>query len=113
MIDSYSFGRIIIDGERYTADVIVFPNRVVDNWWRKEGHSLHIEDLKEAFEEKLEVLIVGTGRWSLVKVPNETREYVESKDIELIIQPTKEACETYNRLKQSGKRVAAALHLSC
>ena len=113
MIDSYSFGRIVIDGRRYTNDVIVFPNRVMDNWWRKEGHRLDIEDLKEVFEEKPEVLIVGTGRWGLVRVPAETRDYVESKGMELIIQRTKEACETYNRLKQSGKNVVAALHLTC
>jgi hypothetical protein len=113
MIDSYSFGRIIIDGRRYTNDVIILPNRVMDNWWRKEGHSLQIDDLKEVLKEEPEVLIVGTGRWGLMKVPAETRNHVESKGIELIAQSTKEACETYNRFKQSGKKVVAALHLSC
>ena len=113
MIDSYSFGRIVIDGRSYTADVIVFPNRVVDSWWRKEGHRLDIEDLKEVFEEKPEVLIVGIGSWGLVRVPTETRDYVKSKGIELIIQRTKEACETYNRLKQSERKLVAALHLTC
>ena len=113
MIDAYSFGKIIINGQTYTADVIVFPKRVVSNWWRKEGHSLAIEDLNEAVEKKLEALIVGTGRWGLVKVPTETKKYIESKGIKLIIQSTKEACETYNRLEQSGTKVAAVLHLSC
>lgn len=113
MIDAYSFGRIVVDGRTYTNDVIILPNRVVDNWWRKEGHSLQIEDLKEVLKEELGVLIVGRGRWGLMKVPPETRNYVESNGIELIAQSTKEACETYNRLKQSGKKVAAALHLSC
>ncbi len=113
MIDAYSFGRIVIDGRRYTNDVIILPNRVLDNWWRKEGHSLQIEDLKEVLKEELEVLVVGTGRWGLMKIPAETRNYVESNGIELIAQSTKKACETYNRLKQSGKKIMAALHLSC
>ena len=113
MIDSYSFGRIVIDGRSYTADVVVFPNRVMDRWWRKEGHRLDIEDLKEVFREKPEVLIVGIGRWGLVKVPAETKNYVESKGIELIIQRTRGACEAYNRLKQSGRKIVAALHLTC
>jgi len=113
MIDAYSFGRIVIDGRTYTNDVIILPNRVMDNWWRKEGHRLQIDDLKEVLKEELEVLIVGTGRWGLVKVPAETRNHVESKGLELVSQRTSEACETYNRLKQSGKKVAAALHLSC
>lgn len=113
MIDSYNFGRIVIDGRKYSNDVIILPTRVIDNWWRKEGHCLQIEDLKEALKEEPEVLVVGTGRWELMKVPAETRNHVESKGIELIIQSAKEACDSYNRFLQSGKKVVAALHLSC
>lgn len=112
MIDSYNFGRIVIDGRRYTTDVILFPNRVRDGWWRKEGHRLHVEDLKEAVREKPEVLIVGTGYSGLMRVPTEVRDYLESEGIGLIAQSTREACKTYNRLIQS-KRVVAALHLTC
>ncbi|RLI41160.1 hypothetical protein DRO69_11945, partial [Candidatus Bathyarchaeota archaeon] len=63
MIDSYDFGVIVIKGKRYTSDVIVLPEKVIDGWWRKEGHSLHMEDLKEVIERepKPEVLVVGTG----------------------------------------------------
>ena len=113
MIDSYSFGRIAIDERRYTADVIVLSDRVVDNWWRKEGHRLHVEDLKEAFETKPDVLIVGTGYYGLVKVPPETKKHIEAKGIRLIIQPTTDACKTYNRLKKPGTNIVAALHLTC
>jgi hypothetical protein len=45
MITSYDFGHIIIDGKRYTSDLIVFPDRVKVGWWRKEGHRLQLEDL--------------------------------------------------------------------
>lgn len=112
MIDSYDFGRIVINGRRYTTDLIVFPDRVKDGWWRKEGHNLHIEDLDEAVQDTPEVLIVGTGHSGLMKIPAETREYVESKEIELIAQRTAEACKTFNRLVKS-KKVVAALHLTC
>ena len=113
MIDSYDFGRIVIDGRRYTTDVIVFSDRVMDGWWRKEGHSLHIVDLKEAVREKPEVLVVGTGYSGLMKIPAETKRYVESMGIELIVQDTREACKTYNHLAESKKKTAAALHLTC
>ena len=112
MIDSYDFGRIIINGRRYTTDLIVFPDRVKEGWWRKEGHSLHIKDLDEVVQDNPEVLIVGTGYSGLMKVPAETREYVKSKGIELIAQRTAEACKTFNRLVKS-KKVVAALHLTC
>jgi len=112
MIDSYDFGRIVINGKHYNSDLIVFPDKVRDGWWRKEGHSLHVKDIDEAVRDKPEVLIVGTGYSGLMKVPAETREYIKSKGIELIAQRTAEACKTFNRLVDS-KKVVAALHLTC
>ena len=112
MIDSYDFGRIVINGKRYSSDLIVFPDKVRDGWWRKEGHRLDVEDLKDVLEAKPEVLVVGTGYSGLMKVPAETREFVRSKGIELIVQGTAEACKTFNRLVKSRK-VVAALHLTC
>ena len=115
MIESYSFGVIVIDGKRYTSDVIVLPERVISGWWRKEGHRLAVEDLKEVLEveAKPEVLVVGTGYSGLLRVPREVEQHLKREGIELVAQPTREACETFNRLLSQGKRVAAALHLTC
>jgi hypothetical protein len=112
MIESYEFGRIHIDGRSYTSDVIVFPERVQSSWWRKEGHRLAVEDLREVVEAKPEVLVVGTGYSGLVEVPKETTEFIRSKGIELKAAPTKRAVEIYNELSKN-KRVVAALHLTC
>lgn len=112
MIESYSFGEIIIDGQRFTNDVIIFPNRVMGNWWRDEGHSLQPQDIDEIVEEGPEVLVVGTGASGLMSVPEETRDYVESKGIELIVEDTESACKTFNDLEDSREAVAA-LHLTC
>ena len=101
-----------MDGKAYTNDVIIFPGRVKDNWWRKEGHALHIEDIDSVVEEKPEVLIVGTGKYGILKVLPETREYIKSKGIELIIEPTDKACAVYNEVSKDKKAVAA-LHLTC
>jgi len=113
MIDSYSFGRIVVNGKRYTNDIIIFPNRIKDNWWRKIGHRIDIEDLKEVILEKPEILVIGTGYFGFVKVPAEVKEYVKGKGIELITQSTKDACNTFNGLVKSGKKVVVALHLAC
>ncbi len=113
MIDSYDFGRIVIDGKKYTNDIIIFPDRVMSDWWRKEGHRLHIDDLNEVLKEKGEVLVVGTGYFGLMKVLTKTEEFIKREGFELVIQPTKEACKTYNSLVKSGKNVIAALHLTC
>lgn len=112
MINSYGFGRIVIDSTAFTTDVIIFPDRVEDDWWRKDGHVLHIADIESAVEEKPEVLIVGTGKYGILKVLPQTREYIRSKGIELIVEPTDKACEIYNKISQA-KKVVAALHLTC
>jgi len=112
MIDSYDFGRIVINGKRYNSDLIVFPDKVREGWWRKEGHRLHIEDLKDILEAKPEVLVVGTGYSGMMTIPPETRKHIESEGIELIAQRTAEACKTFNRLVKFRK-VVAALHLTC
>ncbi|MGD9130604.1 MAG: Mth938-like domain-containing protein [Candidatus Bathyarchaeota archaeon] len=44
--------------------------------------------------------------------PLETRSYIESEGIELVVQKTSEACKTFNRLSES-RTVVAALHLAC
>lgn len=115
LIDSYEFGLIVINGKKYRSDVIVFPEKVIDGWWRKEGHSLHMEDLKEVVECELkpEVLVVGTGYYGLVKILPEIEYVLKKLGTELVVQPTKEACQTFNKLLGSGKRVVGAFHLTC
>jgi len=113
MIESYDFGEILIDGRRYTSDVIVFHDHVKADWWRREGHRLSAEDLEEAMREKLNVIVIGTGYSGLMRVPAETKTFVESKGVELITQKTADACKTFNRLATSGRKVVAALHLTC
>lgn len=112
MIESYRFGHIVIDGKSYTSDIIIYPDRVQANWRRKEGHRLVPEDLESVVAAEARTLVVGTGSYGLVRVPEETLEYLKAKAFEVIVQRTSEACETYNRLSE-GDEVIAALHLSC
>jgi uncharacterized protein len=58
-IRDYRFGHVVIDGEAHARDVIVLPSRVVANWWRKEGHSLVLDDLDDVIDELPGTLIVG------------------------------------------------------
>ncbi|UCE19088.1 MAG: hypothetical protein JSV84_01715 [Gemmatimonadota bacterium] len=112
MIDSYRFGEIVIDGHPYTSDVVIYPDRVDSSWWRKEGHCLSIDDLKNIVENEPEILVVGTGDAGVMTIPEETVEYLQQKGINLIAERTGQAWHTYNRLSGSGK-VVAALHLTC
>ncbi len=111
-IDSYQFGMIVVNGQKYSSDVIIFPDRVKDDWWRKSGHQLCLEDITEVTAENPETLIVGTGESGLMKVLPEVEQAAETRGIKLIAETTDQACNTYNRLCHS-QRVVAALHITC
>ena len=112
IIDSYQFGVIVVSGREYTSDVIIFPDRVRGNWWRKTGHQLCLDDIAEVITESPEVLIVGTGASGLVRVLPEVKESVNAQGIKIIVEATDKACNIYNQLCRSQK-VIAALHLTC
>ena len=112
MIDSYKFGHIVIDGKPYTSDVIIYPDRVESRWWRKEGHSLCMDDIQDILAGKPEVLVLGQGKPGLMKVPDGVRTAIRSRGIELFVSGTRDAVEKYNELSRV-KKVAAALHLTC
>jgi hypothetical protein len=111
-IDSYNFGQIVINSRKYTSDVIIFPDRVQDEWWRDESHQLTLKDISVMISESPEILIVGTGASGLMRVLPEVEREVEARNIQLIVQLTGEACEIYNQLSRT-QRVVAALHLTC
>jgi len=113
MIESYKFGKVVINGKLYSSDVIIIGDYVKADWWRKEGHRLHIEDLRDVIDKDIEVLVIGTGYFGLMKVPEDVKRFLTEKGIEVIAQKTAEACKTFNKLKASGKNIAAALHLTC
>jgi len=113
MIDAYQFGKITIDGQAYRSDVIIYPDRVDADWWRKEGHKLQVADIAEILEAKPEVLVVGTGAYGVMQVTPEVIEALQAAGIELLAERTEQACQRYNELREQGKKVIAALHLTC
>ncbi len=60
-IARYGFGRIVVDGNEHTRDLIILPDRVVGNWWRRDGHALVNEALRDVLDELPTHLVVGTG----------------------------------------------------
>lgn len=112
MIDSYSFGKIVVAGKTYTTDVIIYPDQVDSGWWRKEGHRLVLEDLAQVLAARPQVVVVGTGHSGLMRVSPEVERDLQKAGIELKVAPTSEACLIYNQL-YSRKMVIAALHLTC
>lgn len=114
MIDSYSFGHIVVDKITYKNDIIVFPDHVQSEWWRKEGHRLQLEDIQEAIDEiQPRTLIVGTGKFGIMRVSEEVEQYCEDRDIRLYTEMTDKAVKMYNRLILTDDEILGAFHLTC
>ena len=112
-ISGYRFGRIDIDGRAYTSDVIITPERVDDRWWRREGHTLGIDDVAGVLAARPDVVIIGTGYFGRMSVPVETRQYLQAQGAEVHEAHTRAAVQEFNRLLKQPGRVVAALHLTC
>jgi hypothetical protein len=110
-IDDYSFGRIVVDGQEETRDLIVLPGRVVRNWWRRDGHGLVFEDLADVIDELPERLIVGTGAYGRLTPDTQALERLRARGITVEALPTADAVSRY--LQLDPNHAAAALHLTC
>jgi len=109
-IDSYRFGNIVVDGKSFDKDLIIFPDRIIDNWWRKEGHMLQLADLEEVVEFMPEVLVVGTGDTGMMKIAEEVIERMKHEGIQMIAYKNKDAVRIFN---ESKKKKVGAFHLTC
>jgi hypothetical protein len=110
-LEDYSFGQIVVDGEEHTRDLIALPDRVMSNWWRREGHSLVMDDLEQVQDELPERLIVGCGAHGQLRPHPAVIEALRARGIEVEALRTGEAVRRYGGSDE--RRTAAALHLTC
>jgi hypothetical protein len=110
-LENYSFGRITVDGYEHTRDLIVLPDRVVADWWRREGHSLAIEDLDEVLDELPARLVLGVGAYGRLRPEATVLAELERSGVQVECLPTDAAVRRYGELDE--RRTAAALHLTC
>lgn len=113
MIEKYDFGVMVVNGKRYTNDVIIIRGKIRPDWWRKQGHLLQNADLSEVYNAKPKKLIVGTGYSGVMKVSEEVREECRERGIELVEMKTADAVKKFNELSEKEKNIAGAFHLTC
>lgn len=111
-IDNFESGLIVIDGQTFRNDLLLWPGQIKSDWWRRESHLLQLEDVAEALAAAPQVLVVGCGVYGRLEVDPALAQHLKAQGIELMAQPTPEAVRSINDL--AGKRrLAAALHLTC
>jgi hypothetical protein len=110
-IDHYQFGRIVVDGREETRDLIILPDRLVRNWWRRDGHALILDDLVEVLDELPSHLVVGTGADGCMRPDPDTLRRLQQRGMTVEALPTGQAVRRLGELDPA--RTAAARHLTC
>ncbi len=113
IIEHYDFGEIIVDGKKYSRDLIITPSRIISDWWRIEGHMLFLKDLEDILDEEFEYLVIGTGYYGFMRVSDEVFKEMNRRGVKVIAKPTGEAVKEFNTLSSRGAKVVGAFHLTC
>jgi len=119
-IEHFEWGQYRIMGQIHSAEGegvgkdICLMKGEVKSWKARKGHTLTPKMVSMVFDQGISTLVIGNGVKGRIKVPGKTRKAIWQAGIEnLIVAPTPEACETYNRLVRSGEAVALLAHGTC
>jgi hypothetical protein len=110
MIKDYCFGHMVINDKTYSHDVVITKNKVYSSWWRKEGHKVDWDDLSSFLKEKIEIVVIGTGAYGLMKPTLLLQEKLKEMGIEMVALPTKDAVKIFNEQYHQEKAVLGAFH---
>ena len=114
-ITAYGFGNIEINGQRYTSDLKIIKGHIKPDWWRKSGHLLHLEDIRDIIKSKPRIVVVGTGYSGLMHLADGLIKDLKESGIEIDALPSKKAVQRFNDLitKYGPEHTAFAIHLTC
>ncbi len=118
LIDSLNFGVITIGGTKYwMRDVVIFPNGTVRRRrfvrWLATHHKYAKEDIADLVSAGAQIIVVGTGVFSSVRLTGDIRDCANDKICEIIDLPSRHAIEKINEQRSFGERTGALIHLLC
>ncbi|HRS22711.1 MAG TPA: MTH938/NDUFAF3 family protein [Candidatus Woesebacteria bacterium] len=113
MIDSYSFGLMVIDGRLVSEDILVKWCGEVLPWRRSVSHVIGTQDIKAAITAKPELIVIGTGAAGVAKVKPVVKDRISRVGIDIVIAKTGQAVEIFNQALKIKKKVIGLFHLTC
>jgi hypothetical protein len=109
-IDSFIFGNIIIKGKTFTDDVVVSWDGEVS--LKQKTHAFSKSEFQNILMKEPEIVIIGTGTAGLMKVDPSIEVAAKIEGVELMIRPTQQAIEDFNKYALRRK-VIGVFHLTC
>jgi hypothetical protein len=114
MIEKCAFGLIVIDGRQYTSDLMIYPDgRIVDHWWRSQGHRLTSKDIAELIAAQPQIIVAGTGVSGQMRPDSRLATQLAEDGVLLMAEPNQQAMVLYNQKVEEGLNVGACFHLTC
>jgi uncharacterized protein len=108
MFTGYGTGYVMVNRTRYEHNLIILPDRVIEDWQAITFDQLTAEHFEFMLPLQPEIVLFGTGATLRFPHPSLTKALIASK-IGVEVMDTSAACRTYNILTAEGRRVAAAL----
>lgn len=106
----YGDGYVVINQIRYEKNLIVLPDRLIENWPVISVSELEIQHFENLLPHALEIIVLGTG--IAYQFPSHSILSQAAKmGIGIEIMDTKACCRTYNILVEEGRRVGAVLFI--
>ena len=108
LFTGYGDDYVSVNGRRYSRNLIVLPNRVIEDWSATSFSALTVADLGQFANVEAEIFIIGTGK--VLRFPEHSllQPFV-AKRIALDAMDTHAACRTYNILANEQRIVACAI----
>ncbi|XP_061682949.1 mth938 domain-containing protein [Syngnathoides biaculeatus] len=117
-IASLSWGRMTVKGVSAPyKDCKVWPggSRAWD--WRETGTQhrpgVQVADVQEVADAGVDVLVIGRGMETALRVPTATAEWLTRRGVEVRALQTEDAVAEYNRLARRGANVGGLFHSTC
>ncbi len=110
MLTGYGPGYLQVNEQRLHCNLIVTPQRLVENWTTGDVSQLADAQFEKLRELGAEIILLGSGA-TLRFPPHAFMRSLAQVRIGLEVMDSGAACRTYNILMAEGRNVAAALLL--
>ncbi len=118
-IEKVSWGKVVVsmEGEPHSyKDAKIFPGGARAWDWNETGtrHDPGVQtaDVQELVDNGAKTVILSQGYFKRLKVPEETRKFLEERGVEVHVLPTGKATEKFNEQREKAP-AGCLIHSTC
>lgn len=116
-IISSGWGKIEVESLGRGKDYKLWPGGGRSWDWGEHGtghgKGVQLGDVLELITNGCEMVILTTGRFQRLRVPDEVVRFIRDKGIEVTVTDTKKGILLYNDCVQQGRAVGGLFHSTC